>query len=204
MYSTHRAITTALTALGSTLGHPGGDFLVQSDCDARRKQLRTRSGRIALARHATTYALAQAATKTALYAVAGHRVHPVAQLAGAVTEAALHAAIDDGRLLARFAQVTGKWGFHQAGTKRQVIGVIDDSDGTTEAVRRVHLVDADEYGDPLVERDADGRITAEHPHDNANPSTGRALMDQAAHEWLQIPAGVAVTVLVDTALKSRR
>jgi hypothetical protein len=36
----------------------------------------------------------------------------LAQLAGAVVEGVLHAAIDDGRLLRRFAQATNKMRFH--------------------------------------------------------------------------------------------
>lgn len=109
---TDRLATTTLTGLGSITGHHGGDYLVQLDCDAQRKQQRTWKGRLALARHAATYAATQAVTKAAFYQLAGHRVHPLAQLAGAVTEGLLHAVIDDGRLLQRFAEATGKGNFH--------------------------------------------------------------------------------------------
>lgn len=107
-----RAATTALTALGSVLGHHGGDYLVQLDCWAQAKQQRTTAGRRALALHATTYAATQAATKAALYRSAGVRVPLLAQLAGAVVEGALHAVIDDGRLLRRFSDIAGKRRFH--------------------------------------------------------------------------------------------
>ena len=62
--------------------------------------------------HAASYALTQAVTKAIFYRTAGVRVPVLAQVAGAVTEGVLHAVIDDGRLLKRFAEVTGKRGFH--------------------------------------------------------------------------------------------
>ncbi|WP_433291543.1 hypothetical protein ACQPZQ_02385 [Pseudonocardia sp. CA-142604] len=107
-----RTAITTVTALGSLLGHHGGDYLVQPDWCARHKQQRTRTGRTALAVHAATYALTQAVTKSVFYQVAGARVPVIAQLAGAVAEGVLHAVIDDGSLLARFADMTGKRGFH--------------------------------------------------------------------------------------------
>lgn len=100
-----RAATTVLTALGSLLGHHGGDYLAQDDCMAKHKQQHTPKGRRELALHAATYAATQAATKAVFYRTAGVRVPALAQLAGAVTEAVLHAVIDDGRLLRRFAQL---------------------------------------------------------------------------------------------------
>lgn len=109
---TYRSAVLATSALGSAAGHHTGDYLVQSDCDAQRKQQRTPVGRLSLARHAATYAATQAATRAILYRTAGLRVPALAQLAGAVTEGALHAVIDDGRLLAKFADATGKRGFH--------------------------------------------------------------------------------------------
>ncbi|MER7015334.1 hypothetical protein ABT324_28205 [Saccharopolyspora sp. NPDC000359] len=148
----HRTATATLTGIGSLTGHHGGDYLIQMDCDAQRKQQRTWKGRLSLARHAATYALTQAVTKAALYRVAGHRVHPAAQLAGAVAEGVLHAVIDDGRLLQRFATVTGKGRFH----------------------------DLADFG-----------------------VNGRMLLDQASHQQLQIPAGIAVTTLVDAWLRRR-
>lgn len=108
----HRALTTGLTAIGGLLGHHGGDYLAQPDWCARHKQQHNARGRLALAAHAVEYAAVQAVTKAGLYRIAGHRVHPLAQLAGAAAEAVVHAVIDDGRLLARFARSTGKGGFH--------------------------------------------------------------------------------------------
>ena len=151
--TSHRTATATLTGIGSQLGHQGGDYLVQPDYCARNKQERSRRGRWALALHAASYAATQAVTKSALYAAAGHRVHPAAQLAGAVTEGVLHAAIDDGRALETFARRTGKHGFFQV---------------------------------------------------NAGGINGRALMDQAAHQQVQIPAGIIVTTLVDAVLTGRR
>lgn len=111
-HHSYRTAVLALSALGSAAGHETGDYLVQVDCDAQAKQQRTAKGRVALARHATTYALTQAATRAAFYRAAKVRVPLAAQLAGTVVEGALHAAIDDGRLLARFAEKTGKGRFH--------------------------------------------------------------------------------------------
>lgn len=110
--SVYRTAVLALSALGSTFGHEAGDYLVQRDCDAQDKQRRTPAGRRSLARHAATYAATQAATRAAFYRATGIRVPAVAQLAGAVVEGAVHAAIDDGRLLRKFAEATGKDGFH--------------------------------------------------------------------------------------------
>jgi hypothetical protein len=107
-----RATITVLTTLGSLLGHHGGDYLVQNDCMAQRKQQRTAEGRKALAAHAASYAATQAATKAVFYKTAGVRVPLLAQLAGALVEGVLHAVIDDGRLLRKFAARTGKAGFH--------------------------------------------------------------------------------------------
>ena len=111
-HANYRTAVLALSAIGSHAGHESGDYLVQRDCDAQRKQQRTPEGRRSLARHATTYALTQAATRAGFYRAAGLRVPAIAQLAGAVTEGALHAAIDDGRLLAKFAEASGKKRFH--------------------------------------------------------------------------------------------
>lgn len=112
MMTHYRTAVLALAALGSAAGHETGDYLVQSDCDAQRKQQRTPAGRRSLARHAATYAATQAATRAALYRTAGLRVPALAQLAGAVVEGAVHAAIDDGRLLRAYAHAAGKGGFH--------------------------------------------------------------------------------------------
>lgn len=111
-HSSYRTAVLAVGAIGSAAGHETGDYLVQSDCDAQAKQQRTPEGRWSLARHATTYALTQAATRATFYRTAGLRVPALAQLAGAVTEGALHAVIDDGRLLAKFADATGKRRFY--------------------------------------------------------------------------------------------
>lgn len=147
-----RATTTVLTTLGSLLGHHGGDYLVQDDCMAAHKQKHTSRGRRALAAHAATYAATQAVTKAVLCRTAGVRVPVLAQLAGALTEGVLHAVIDDGRLLTRFAKGTGKAKFH---------------------------------------------ALADHG------VNGRMLMDQAAHQQLQIPAGTIATVAVATLLARR-
>jgi hypothetical protein len=147
-----RAATTVLTTLGSLAGHHGGDYLVQADCWAQAKQQRTPAGRRALAAHAATYAATQAVTKAAFYRAAGVRVPLLAQLAGAVVEGVLHAVIDDGRLLRRFSDATGKRRFH----------------------------DLADHG-----------------------VNGRMLLDQAAHQQLQIPAGTIATVAVAAWLARR-
>jgi hypothetical protein len=108
----YRAAVLALSMLGSHAGHETGDYLVQRDCDAQAKQKPTPQGRRSLARHATTYAATQLATqrrdlphcrgprsRTGPAGRGGHR---------RIT----HAVIDDGRLLARFAEATGKGRFH--------------------------------------------------------------------------------------------
>lgn len=111
-HHSYRAAVFALSAIGSHAGHETGDYLVQMDCDAQQKQQHTAQGRFSLARHAATYAATQAATRVGIYRTAGVRVPALAQLAGAVTEGVLHAVVDDGRLLRRFAELTGKDGFH--------------------------------------------------------------------------------------------
>ncbi|MFI5614694.1 hypothetical protein [Amycolatopsis sp. NPDC051903] len=106
--TTYRAAVLSLTWLAGTAGHETGDYLVQSNCDAQRKQQRTRRGRLSLARHAITYGLTQAATKEAAYRVSGLRVPLTAKLAGTLAEIAIHTLVDDGRLLAWFAAAAGK------------------------------------------------------------------------------------------------
>lgn len=108
----YRVAVLGLTWLAGSAGHETGDYLVQLDCDAQRKQQRTRQGRRSLARHAITYGLTQAATKAAAYRASGLRVPLAAQAAGTAVEIVAHAVIDDGRLLRRFAEVSGKLGFH--------------------------------------------------------------------------------------------
>jgi hypothetical protein len=132
--TSYRANVLVATMVGGLAGHETGDFLAQRDRDARRKQQhnvsclphvhidpsdsrspkqRTRDAYIALASHASTYALAQALTKGVLYRSAGIRVPLVAQALGAIVAAALHAAVDDGRLLYWFARWSGKLGFYE-------------------------------------------------------------------------------------------
>lgn len=111
--STHsRSTVLAVTWLAGIAGHEVGDYLVQLDCDAQIKQHRTPGGRRALARHVTTYALTQAAVKWLSLRATGTRAPMRAVLAGQVVEALLHAAIDDGRLLRRYAVLVGKLRFH--------------------------------------------------------------------------------------------
>ncbi|MFD8497987.1 hypothetical protein [Amycolatopsis sp. NPDC059657] len=107
-----RAAVLILTWIGATIGHDGGDYLVQRDSDAQVKQARTRAGRTALAVHCLTYGATQAAAKAVLYRAAGVRVPLRAQLAGGLAEILLHAVIDDGRLLRAYARVVGKLPFH--------------------------------------------------------------------------------------------
>jgi hypothetical protein len=130
----YRAIVLVATAIGGLVGHETGDFLVQGDRDARWKQQhnasclphvridprdarspeqRTRDAHVALARHASTYALAQALTKAGLYRSAGVRVPLVAQVLGAILAAVLHAVVDDGRILYWFACWSKKLGFYE-------------------------------------------------------------------------------------------
>lgn len=126
----YRVAVLGLTWLAGYAGHETGDYLVQLDADAQRKQghtrpdepgwlgddrtpgQRVRDGHVSLTRHAITYGLTQAATKTAAYRATGVPVPLAAQLAGTATEVALHAVIDDGRLLRRYAQLVGKLPFH--------------------------------------------------------------------------------------------
>lgn len=126
----YRAAVLGVTWLAGAAGHETGDYLVQADADARHKQdhtrattptdpqdrrtpcQRVRDGHTALGRHALFTGLAQAATKAAAYRIAGLRVPLAAQALGTATEIVLHAVIDDGRILRRFAGATGKRGFH--------------------------------------------------------------------------------------------
>ena len=200
----YRSTVTTVTALGSYAGHEGGDYAVQSDRCARIKQQQTPEGRRALLTHGATYAATQFVTKAAFYRIAGVRVPFAAQVAGTLTEAVAHVVIDDGRLLAKFAEVTGKWGFHQLGAPRRVAAVVDTSDGDTETVQRVHLFPADADGNPVPERDEYGRLVSAGGHDNPSPATGRAVLDQAMHKYVQIPLGVAVTTGVAAWMRRKR
>lgn len=107
-----RAVTLAVTWLAGIAGHELGDYLVQADSDACSKQDRNPAGRKALARHVVTYSLTQAAVKWLCLRATGTRVPVRALLAGQLVEMLAHAAIDDGRLLRRYADLTGKRRFH--------------------------------------------------------------------------------------------
>lgn len=118
----------ALAALGGQFGHQLGDYLVQPDwcaapCanGAPRKQQQDRTGRWALVVHAASYAATQHVARAATYRAAGVRVPATAQLAATVAEGALHAVIDDGRLLRTFAHRTGKGIFHDHGGGRALM-----------------------------------------------------------------------------------
>lgn len=108
----HRAAVLAVAWLAGQAGHHVGDYLVQRDCDAQKKQQRTGEGRRALANHAISYGITEAVVRALAYRVAGLRVPARAQITAAVVETIAHAAIDDGRLLRAFADRTGKGGFH--------------------------------------------------------------------------------------------
>ena len=107
-----RAAVLAVAWLAGQAGHHIGDYLVQRDCDAQKKQERTHEGRRALASHAISYGITQAVTRALAYRVAGLRVPARAQITAAVVETIAHAAIDDGRGLKAFADATGKGSFH--------------------------------------------------------------------------------------------
>jgi hypothetical protein len=93
-------------------GHDVGDYLIQLDVDALAKHDHTRAGRRSLARHVVMYSAAQTAARWLCLRATGQRVPVRALLAGQVVEALLHAVIDDGRLLRRYADSTGKRAFH--------------------------------------------------------------------------------------------
>jgi len=107
-----RAAVLAVAWIAGQAGHHIGDYLVQRDCDAQKKQQHTGEGRRALANHAVSYGITEAVVRALAYRVAGLRVPARAQLAAAVVETVTHAVIDDGRLLRKFADTTGKGGFH--------------------------------------------------------------------------------------------
>ena len=109
--SDHLNVLT-ITWLAAMAGHETGDYLVQRDYDARHKHDHTPEGRRALATHVVTYGITQAVMKAAALRVVGIRVPWRALLAGQFAEIALHAIIDDGRLLRRYAVTTGKLQFH--------------------------------------------------------------------------------------------
>lgn len=109
---TRRATVLAVSWLAGYAGHEVGDYLIQLDRDAQAKQQRTRTGRAALARHVVTYSLTQAAAKWLCLRAVGARTPARAVAVGQVVELLMHAAIDDGRLLRRFADAVGKRRFH--------------------------------------------------------------------------------------------
>lgn len=211
MTKTSRAAVFAVSWIGGLSGHETGDYAVQRDCDAITKQARTADGhstpegRRALLIHGVTYGAAQLVSKRLAYRAAGQRVPLLADLAGTLVEIAVHIVVDDGRLLAAFANSTGKGRFHDLGAPRPITGVVDlDGD-----IHPVHLVetelDAEGRRAPKVELDERGEVVdAVKTWDNPSPATGRALMDQATHKGLQLLLGAAVTTGVAAWLARRR
>jgi len=190
--SLRRAAVFAVADAAGRAGDMVGDYLVQTDRQARAKQCRTPKGRRALLAHAATYALTEAGARAVVYRITRTHVPFKVQILIALVEGGAHAAIDDGRLLALFAKATEKWNFHQLGGQRKVAGVIDGQEGT----QRVHVVPLDDNGDPVIERDENGQITNSVRHDNPTTGTGRAEMDRAAHEGFQIPIGSLLTAVL--------
>lgn len=207
-----RPAVFAVSWIGGHSGHETGDYLVQRDCDAVRKQARTPDGhsspegRRALLIHGVTYGAAQFVSKRLAYRAAGQRVPLLADLAGTLTEVAVHIVVDDGRLLAAFANSTGKGRFHDLGAPRPITGVVDMGNGD---IHHVHLVeanlDAEGRRAPKIKLDENGDIVEDaKTWDNPSPATGRALMDQATHKGLQLLLGAAVTTGVAAWLARRR
>lgn len=107
-----RVAVLVVSWLAAAAGHEAGDYLVQSDRAAQNKQRHDIAGYKALVEHVATYAATQHVAKAVALRAAGVRPGWKAVAAGTVVEALLHALIDDGRLLRRFAHGTGKGGFH--------------------------------------------------------------------------------------------
>ncbi|WP_367139539.1 hypothetical protein [Saccharothrix sp. HUAS TT1] len=125
-------MTAVVAWVAGLAGHAAGDYLVQSGPDAIRKQdhhlpvdpddprhqaddrdpeTRRRHGLVALARHAVTYGLTEAAFRSVTYRLVGIRVPWRAQLAALLLETGLHAVIDDGRLVRWIASLSDSEGF---------------------------------------------------------------------------------------------
>lgn len=187
-----RAVVFAVADAAGRAGDMVGDYIVQTDRQARAKQCRTPKGRRALLAHAATYALTEAGARAVAYRVTKTRVPFKVQVLVTLVEGGVHAIVDDGRLLERFAKVTEKWNFHQLGGQRKVAGVVDGPEG----VQKVHVVPIDDNGDPIVKRDENGRISNSVRHDNPTTGTGRAEMDRATHEGVQIPLGSLLTAVL--------
>lgn len=106
------ALTLALSWIAGQAGHYAGDYLDQPDHCAQNKQKPGRTGWAALARHVAGYTACQTLTRALAYRAAGLRVPVAAQAAGGLAEGLAHGLIDDGRLLQRYAEATGKRQFH--------------------------------------------------------------------------------------------
>lgn len=114
--------------------------------------------------------------------------------------------VDDERFLKWFSYAAGKGKFHELGAPRQITGVVDMGNGDTRPVRLVETeTDADGHRVAKVAVDEHGDITdAVSTWDNPSPATGRALMDQALHKWIQVFAGAAVATAASCWLNNRR
>ena len=100
---------------------------------------------------------------------------------------------------------TGKGSFHELGAPRSITGVVEVGDGDLRPVRLVAAErDADGRRVPVIDRDGCGEVVeAASLWDNPTPSTGRALLDQALHTWVQVLAGAAVTTTVACWLRGK-
>lgn len=116
MSNLYRAVVFAVVHAATSGGHEIGDYLEQPDWAARAKQQPGPEGRGALHRHVAGYTTVQTVATLAALKATGVRVPLRAVLAGQAVNAVTHWAIDRGPVLRRFADLTGKRGFHDLAT----------------------------------------------------------------------------------------
>lgn len=158
---------TAVLAFAAMFAvHGIGDLWVQRDADATAKGAMNRHGRLACARHVTTYTLTTSlAVGLVLLLPFGAHVSPLGFAAGQAFSAITHYAIDRRWTLLWLANRTGKRTLHDVGTPRHL----------TVVARKQVLVDT-----PAGTQHEE-TAEVEVPLDARTMGTGAYSLDQSLH-----------------------
>lgn len=115
------AVTFAVVLLGLLVAHHVADHWIQTDWQAQHKGLAGWPGRLACARHVTTYTLTTAATVAVLWWLFALPITPLGFVFGQTVSAVTHYWADRRFTLQRLCDRLGKGNFYRLGSPRDYI-----------------------------------------------------------------------------------